>query len=248
MIPADDPFALAQLFHVNSQAWSDDGTALEEYFPVHYADAPGAEPPVPLPQILTSPVVELLRRRRSCRRYRRRLLPGAHLAALLFGAGGLIGLSEYAPGLSLARRATPSAGGLLPLEIHVVVERVRGVDDGLYRFNATSRTLQPQRAGPFLNVLGPLFLDQAYLDDANVVLVLTAAMERTLRKYGSRGYRYVLLEAGHAAQNVCLLATELGLDSLCIGGFGDNELNDFLGLDGIQRAALYCVGCGYGAA
>jgi SagB-type dehydrogenase family enzyme len=247
MIPADDPFSLPLLYHLNSHAWFNNGAEPEEYFPVHYAEGLGLEPPVALPPTSMSSVVELLVARSSCRKYQQGTLPREHLAVLLFGAGGLVGLSEYAPGLSLARRATPSAGALFPLEIYVVVERVDGIDDGLYRFNATSHTLQLQRAGSLLRGLGPLLLDQTYFDDANVVLVLAAALEPTLRKYGPRGYRYILLEAGHAAQNVSLLATELGLGSLCIGGFSDMELNGLLDLDGTHHAAIYCVGCGYGA-
>jgi SagB-type dehydrogenase family enzyme len=71
--------------------------------------------------------------------------------------------------------------------------------------------------------------------------------KRTLTKYGPRGYRYVLLEAGHVALNLCLLAGEHQLGSLCVGGFLDAKLNRFLGLDGINEAIVYCVGAGYPA-
>ena len=222
-----------------------DDTSLEEYFPVHYAEVSHPEPPVALPPASMSSLMELLLRRRSCRKYERASLPRTHLAVLLFGASGLVGLFEYAPGLSLARRSAPSAGARYPLEIYVVVERVDGVPDGLYRFNVTSHSLQLLRAGSFLKTLGPLLLDQDYFEDANVVLIFAAAFEPILRKYGPRGYRYILLEVGHAAQNVCLFATELGLGSVCIGGFSDVGLNGFLGLNGTQRAAIYCVGCGH---
>jgi SagB-type dehydrogenase family enzyme len=245
MIPADAPLALPLLYHLNSQAWLGDDTSLEEYLPVHYADLSCPEPPVALPPPSMSPLLGLLRRRRSCRRYERAALLRAQLAVLLFGASGLVDLFEYAPGLSMARRSAPSAGARYPLEVYVVVERVDEVPDGLYRFNVTSHSLQLQRAGSFLKSLDPLLLDQNYFDDANVVLVFAATFEPILRKYGPRGYRYILMEAGHAAQNVCLLATELGLGSVCIGGFSDVELNRFLGLDGMQRASIYAVGCGH---
>ena len=76
---------------------------------------------------------------------------------------------------------------------------------------------------------------------------MTAVFDPTLRKYGARGYRFVLFEAGHAAQNLCLLATEQGLASLCVGGFMDGALNSFVGLDGRARAVVYCVGLGHAA-
>jgi SagB-type dehydrogenase family enzyme len=79
-------------------------------------------------------------------------------------------------------------------------------------------------------------------------VILAAVFQRTLKKYGPRGYRYVLFEAGHAAQNVCLLATELDLGSICTGGFYDGRLNRYLGLDGTSEAVLYLVGLGRDAA
>ena len=74
---------------------------------------------------------------------------------------------------------------------------------------------------------------------------MTAVLDRTLHKYGARGYRYILLEAGHAAQNLCLLASERGLASLCVGGFADAAVNRFLGLDPRTEATVYCVGVGH---
>ena len=96
--------------------------------------------------------------------------------------------------------------------------------------------------------LGDLLLGQYFLDTANVALIFTAVFERTLKKYGPRGYRYVLFEAGHAAQNASLLAGESGVASVCVGGFRDGRLNEYLGLDGRSEAALYVVGLGYAGA
>jgi SagB-type dehydrogenase family enzyme len=88
---------------------------------------------------------------------------------------------------------------------------------------------------------------QHFLENANVLFMFSAVFHRTLKKYGARGYRYILLEAGHAAQNVCLLAAEEGLGALCAGGFIDSKLNRFLEFDGRTESVLYCVGVGYEA-
>ena len=60
-------------------------------------------------------------------------------------------------------------------------------------------------------------------------------------KYGERGYRFCLLEAGHIAQNLLLAASAEGLAALPIGGFIDDELNEMAGLDGVEAAVLYLV-------
>jgi SagB-type dehydrogenase family enzyme len=86
-----------------------------------------------------------------------------------------------------------------------------------------------------------------FIEDANAFVALTAPFERTQRKYGPRGYRYLLLEAGHVAQNLCLAAGRRGLATLCIGGFVDSILNAELGLDPRVAGVLYGVGVGVSA-
>jgi SagB-type dehydrogenase family enzyme len=82
------------------------------------------------------------------------------------------------------------------------------------------------------------------LRDAAVIVVLTTVLERSLWKYGDRGYRYQLLEAGHVAQNLNLVATALGLGSFNIGGFFDSDLANLLGLDIEEEIPLYGIALG----
>jgi SagB-type dehydrogenase family enzyme len=59
-------------------------------------------------------------------------------------------------------------------------------------------------------------------------------------KYSDRGYRFALIEAGHAAQNLSLIAEALKLKCCSIGGFLDDELADILELSG-DELALYGI-------
>jgi SagB-type dehydrogenase family enzyme len=69
-------------------------------------------------------------------------------------------------------------------------------------------------------------------------------VERLMHKYGDRGYRYILLEAGHAAQNMCLAAASLDLGALPVGGFFDSYVAELLELNQEQEALLYALGFG----
>jgi SagB-type dehydrogenase family enzyme len=77
-----------------------------------------------------------------------------------------------------------------------------------------------------------------------MIVFITAIFERSVFKYGNRGYRFVLLEAGHVAQNLNLATTALGLSCCNIGGFFDRDVDRFLGLDGIGHSTVYLVGIG----
>jgi SagB-type dehydrogenase family enzyme len=86
-----------------------------------------------------------------------------------------------------------------------------------------------------------------FIQDANVLFFLVGVFAWTQTKYGPRGYRFILLEAGHAAQNICLAATQTGLASLCIGGYLDSKLNRILRLDPVEEGVVYAVAAGYAA-
>jgi SagB-type dehydrogenase family enzyme len=79
--------------------------------------------------------------------------------------------------------------------------------------------------------------------NTNVVVIITAIRERTMWKYGQRGYRYVWLDAGHLGENLYLVATAMGLGPVGVGGFFDRELNALLALPAKEEAFyVVCIG------
>lgn len=77
-----------------------------------------------------------------------------------------------------------------------------------------------------------------------MVLFITALFERTVFKYGDRGYRFVLMEVGHLAQNVHLVTQGVGLAGVSIGGFFDREMDRLLRLDGLNHSTLCLIAIG----
>lgn len=246
MLPADDVTTLTLLYHLNSEPWVVFDAGDLPAHEMEYKELAGIDKMVRLPQPQgETQLPDLLRRRRSCRRYLRREMPLAQLTLLLAATYGITRQEQLPDGVSFLAHAVPSAGGRYPLEVTVVAQRVSGLTDGAYHYNVLLHALEPLRGGDVFPELGGCLIDQQSLADANLVIIFSAVFHRTLARYGARGYRYILFEAGHAAQNLCLLATEQHLGSLCIGGFFDGRLNRFLHLDGRGEAALYCVVVGY---
>ena len=158
---------------------------------------------------------------------------------------GVTRMTSFQDGAIAPLRSTPSAGGLFPLEIYAVTRDVEGLPDGIHHYAVRTHSLETIGRTSFIDAQSSFVAVEPFLRSANVIVLIAAIFDRTQKKYGPRGYRYILFEAGHAAQNLCLLATERGLGSLCIGGFLDAKLNRVLGFDGVHEAVLYGVGLGY---
>ena len=138
----------------------------------------------------------------------------------------------------------PSAGALYPLELFVQVRRVHKLRLGLYHYNPQRHQLRRVREGDYTNDISYCLVQKAIPKNASFLILITALFERTTFKYGDRGYRFVLLEAGHVAQNINIACSGFKLGSLNIGGFLDREFDKFLQLDGITHSHIYMVAVG----
>jgi SagB-type dehydrogenase family enzyme len=140
-------------------------------------------------------------------------------------------------------RTVPSAGALYPLELFVHARAVEGLEPGLYHYQAVAGALQ--RLRPLDTVeLARTFVQPDVAETAAAVILITAVFARTTFKYGERGYRFALIEAGHVAQNVDLVASALGLAAANVGGFFDREVEALLELDGVEQSVVYAVAVG----
>ncbi|MFG1815208.1 SagB/ThcOx family dehydrogenase [Kribbella sp. NPDC049174] len=211
---------------------------------------PGREDPtapwVPLPPgvPIDTPLDGLVRDRVSCRAFQDRPISLPEFATLLRIGYGTTGVTDDGP-LYVVDRAVPSGGGLYPLELSVVVRSVDGLPAGIYHYVPLADGLERVSDGAVPgSLVTHLFLGQPWAAEAAVVLVLSAVCARSLLKYGDRGYRYLLLEAGHVAQNLVLAATGLDLGAVNLGGFLDNELSGLLHLDLESEIVLYGTAVG----
>jgi SagB-type dehydrogenase family enzyme len=180
-------------------------------------------------------VEEALMKRRSVRVFKEGPVMLAELSQLIWAAQGVT--DPRGP------RTAPSAGALYPLELYVVAGNVNGLPQGLYKYGPGRHELLSVAKGDRRNDLCNAALGQSSIRRAALVLVLSGVYERTTAKYGERGIRYVHMEAGHAAQNVYLQAVPLGLGTVVIGAFHDEEVKKVLKLDDKERP-LYIMPVG----
>jgi len=173
---------------------------------------------------------EALRRRRSARTFAPRALTPRETSRLLWSAQGI---TDTASG----GRTAPSAGAIHPLEVYLVAK------DGVFRYAPGSHALERVASGDHRSALATAAGGQEAVREAGADLVLAGVVSKTAAKYGPRAERYVLLEAGHAAQNVLLEAVALGLDAVPVGAFTDADVARTVGLRA-GETPLYIVSVG----
>lgn len=181
------------------------------------------------------PFTSVVVARRSVREYAGRPLSLDELGRLLFLTAG-----HRAPG----RRTFPSSGALYPIEVYAVVNGVEGLARGLYHYDPARHALHVLAERDLGDRIAGHGLGQSFLADAGVVLCLTVVPARMRFRYRHRSYRYGLLEAGHLGQNAYLAATAMGLGACAVGAFLDDDLNELLGVDGREEAAVYLLSVG----
>jgi SagB-type dehydrogenase family enzyme len=179
--------------------------------------------------------------RRSTREFASASIGLDELAALLAAAYGPTGASA---GEMQRLRAVPSAGALYPLELYIAATRVEELEPALYHFDPLRHVLERLRAVAHPEDLAPLTAFPQLFTDSAIVVFITGMFWRTRFKYGQRGYRFTLLEAGHVGQNLVLAATALELASVAVGGFFDCRIEALLGIDGVNEAPVYAVAVG----
>lgn len=180
---------------------------------------------------------EAIAKRRSVREYSTEPLTLFQLGQILWSAQGVTGAGKL--------RAAPSAGATYPLEIFVFVgkETVNELQAGIYHYQVDSHSLSLHWSGDSRQGLATAALEKGFIANAPMDVVICALYPRTSYRYGRRGERYVHMEVGHVGENIHLQASALGLTTVEVGAFDDEEVRKVLGLDE-QIKPLYIMPIG----
>lgn len=189
--------------------------------------APGGDV-VKLPSPEKTGVVSVegaIARRRTVRTFLPKTLEMKQLGQLLWAAHGITEKLGF-------RRAAPSAGALYPMDVYVVVGQgsVVRIDAGVYHYEPAKHALSFIKKGDLRSKIARASLFQMWMAKASLSFVITAEYGRITGKYGDRGVRYAMMEAGHIGQNLFLQAQTLGLSAGIVGAFRDKAIIDVMDL------------------
>jgi SagB-type dehydrogenase family enzyme len=239
-----------ELFHENSKAAEHEAFLSDEAAEVYARQMPEslvfegyAEVKLPAaPLFLQTPLSEAVANRPAVAELAPRPIPLEHAAALLRHAYGTAG--GDASVTARRRRTVHSEGSLFPLEIFIYSARVTGLAPGIYHFEPPADRLRFLRSGDQSQKLASCLLDGRVALNAALLIFIAAMPERSVVRYGDRGYRFALLEAGAVVQNLNLAAGALDLTCRNLGEFYDRRIDEVLNLDGLTISTLYAASIG----
>ena len=139
-------------------------------------------------------------------------------------------------------RTVPSGGKRYPMEIYIVLFReVESLKKGIYHYNIRNHSLEPVfiKDFPKEEIISFFTEHNSWLENTNGFVCMTTVFNRTIEKYGSRGYRYILLEAGHIAQNMILSGVSSGINMIPMAGVKESFIEKILGLGKNEERVVY---------
>lgn len=184
-------------------------------------------------------ITPLLQKRRSLRKYENEPVTMEELAFMLWASQGITAKSG-----NYSFRTSPSGGALYPIETYLSVNNVKELDNGLYHFDVENFCLNRLSDTDSADAVAAACLNQKFMAGSAVIFLWSAVIRRCMSKYGNRGMRYILLDAGHICQNLLVGAEATGNGACPIAAFYDDEMNDLLGLDPEEESMLYAAAVG----
>ncbi|HEY1518892.1 MAG TPA: putative peptide maturation dehydrogenase [Solirubrobacteraceae bacterium] len=162
---------------------------------------------------------------------------------------GVHGYASRVEGVVCIKRTSPSGGGLHPITVYPIVANVEGVAPGVYHYNAGDHSLAllSSLTTEEAHELASTFMaGQSYFGTAHVSFVLAARFYRNHWKYRrhARAYAGILMDAAHLSQTLYLVAAELELGAFVTIAINGRDIEERLGLDGVEAGPIAVCGCG----
>ncbi len=168
---------------------------------------------------------EALAKRRSVRQYANRLVEFPLIGQLAWAGQGI---TELQKGL----RTAPSAGATYPIDLYFATP------EGLFVYRPQQHSLEQTLTDDVRAVLG--------VPPAPCDIIIGGSARKLTDQFRDKAKTYMLLEAGHIAQNIQLQAVCLGLGSVTIGGIDTRQVARVCRLPR-NYEAIYVISVGYAA-
>lgn len=214
--------------------------------PIEKAAAPDApridlEPPGAWKGIRSIDLARVIAERRSHRLFLPQSLTLDELAFLLWATQGI----RAHAGKGTAFRTVPSAGCRHSFETYVCALRVDGLEQGIYRYLATSHQLLLAAQPPDLgHAVARAALGQPFVGRSAATFIWTTVPYRMEWRYGLAAHKVIAIDAGHVCQNLYLAAAAVGCGTCAVAAYDQQAMDGLVGVDGEEEFTLYLAPVG----
>jgi SagB-type dehydrogenase family enzyme len=183
---------------------------------------------------------EVIENRTSIRNYSNTSLTLSELSWLLWATQGVRKIIPK----TRTYRNVPSAGARHPFETYLAINRVNGLTKGLYKYLALDHELLRIREDKkIVDNISEFCWNQTFIKNSAIVFIWVFVPCRTTWRFGERGYRNII-EAGHICQNLYLSVSAIDCGVCGIICFGDEKMNQLIGVDGEGKLVIYLATVG----
>lgn len=200
-----------------------------------------------------TPTIDVIRSRKSHRKYTKQALSLEELSFLLWATQG-VREKVTEEGITYIKRNVPSGGNRHPIETYINIHHVEGVQPGLYRYLPIDHQLVQEKIDPSL----PEQVKQGsrnqnsqseenpyyFIKEAAAVFIWTAIPYRSEWRYHRAAARLIALDAGHICQNLYTAAGAIGAGTCAVGAFDQTKMNEVLEVDGDDEFVIYMAPVG----
>lgn len=191
-------------------------------------------------------IFKTIKRRRTIRHFDiEKSISQVELTNCLYAGLGILKFKNIPPMGEMPFKMTPSGGARNPFDAFIQCRNITGLPTGLYHYSAVEHSLGLVRMDS-PHSPASILAEQLWIDDAAVVIFLVANFDRTMWKYSHPvGYKSIMIEAGHIAQNIILAANELGFYGSPTAAVISSKFEEMMGEKNINKSCIYAVALGY---
>lgn len=181
---------------------------------------------------------DLLKKRRSRRKYNNKEFTLEELSFLLWSTQGL-------SANSIRLRTAPSGGAVHPFETYIYLNKIEEIKEGLYRYLPDKHSLlfikevnNPK--GEIIKAVN----GQKFVGKAGLVFFWSVLPKRGEWKYDILAHKLAALDAGHVCENLYLAVENLEAGMCALDAYNQKEADDFIEVDGQEEFVIYMASVG----
>jgi SagB-type dehydrogenase family enzyme len=189
------------------------------------------------------PLIEAIAKRKSRRKYKGESLTLPEISFLLWATQGMREISQM-KGYPSNKRTVPSGGGIHPFETYLLVNRIVGIEPGLYRYLPVDHLLCFLSWDKSLNKKIHEACFCQHVMSSAVTFIWTVTPYRAEWRYGAFCHKIMAIDAGHVCQNLYLACEAISMGVCAIGAYDQKGLDRLINVDGKDEFTIYAASVG----